>query len=1110
MSEGAEAPPVVAVVITRDPGWWLEESLEALGSQDYGAIDVLVAVAGGREDPSARIARALPGAFVRKAGEALSFSQAANDAMASVQGATFFLVCHDDCAPERSAVRLMVEESFRSNAGVVSPKMVTWEDPLMLLHVGMNVDKTGAVVDRVHPPEIDHGQHDGVREVFVAPGGFTLLRADLIEALGGLDGAIEAMAEDLDLCWRAQVAGARVVVAPEAKVRHLEVTPAGVDPVTKSGERAVTPQAFQRRHELRAVLKCYGAWHLARVLPQALALCVGEIFVALVAGDRLRAAAIANAWRWNFAHRAELRAARRQVQSTRRVPDGALRRNQLHGSARLSRYVSNVSHLGLEVTHARVGGRVVEEDTEPELTGTIAGAFSEDESFDEDWDDRGRRLSSRRTRVLATRRSRLIAGLVIALVLVIGLRHVISGPIPALGQFLPLYSWTSTWHQFFSSWQPAGVGTTAPSTPAFAGLGILGTLLLGAMGLTQKVIIVGSIPIGAWGASRLLRPFASPRASIVGAGAYLGLPLCYDALGHGRLDGLVAFALAPWLIASVMASTDFAPFGSSLGRHGRRAPRAALVETAVLLAVSMAFAPAMVIVLVVAVVGLLIGSAAAGRMRGAGRAVRTASGALGLALILCAPWVVGILSAGTQAVGIFGLRSASTSAPSLASLIHFDLGLVGGSPLGWLLVAAGLLPLVIGSGPRFAWAVRLWSMAIVSWLLTWVVVRGWTGSLAPSVFVLLVPAALGVAACVGLGVAAFETDLFGHRFGWRQLATTVMLAAAVVGVLPVVAELPNGSFGLPATGFSAPLQFLQAQPPASYRVLWLGDPAALPGGGWSAGEGLAYSTSQDGPAGADNLFAPAGPGPAASLGKAVELAELGRTVHLGRLLAPAAIRYVVVVRALAPEMVGIQSAPRYGTTPRLGAALAQQVDLRQVPGGEGFSLYMNEDYLDQRAWRSAPALPSATERQVDGVSVPGASSLRGWGPAALTPDASGSFSGALAPGTLYSATAPGGSFSLTSGAKTLKARAAFSWASQFQTTAPSHAVLSFSGAPLGAVGGILELLAWCMVVLMLMERRLGLRAKFRSLSAGRKSGGDPPDAPGSGPPRGQRGAVALR
>src|ERR1700730_682053 len=208
----AQAPAVVAVVVTTDPGPWFEEALNSLAAQDYQELSVLVLATGDQAGAPERVGRILPDAFVRHLEGRPGYGAAANEALAMVEGAAFFLLCHDDCALDGDAVHKLVEESFRSNAGVVSPKFVNWDDPSLLLHVGMSCDKTGAVVDRVQVGEIDHGQHDAVRDVFVAPGGCVLVRADLWRELGGFDPGIVAMGEDLDLSWRSQVAGSRLVV----------------------------------------------------------------------------------------------------------------------------------------------------------------------------------------------------------------------------------------------------------------------------------------------------------------------------------------------------------------------------------------------------------------------------------------------------------------------------------------------------------------------------------------------------------------------------------------------------------------------------------------------------------------------------------------------------------------------------------------------------------------------------------------------------------------------------------------------------------------------------------------------------------------------------------
>src|SRR5580704_3933610 len=125
----ASAPPVVAVVVTCNPGWWLEECLAALAGQDYPNLSVLVIDADSAEDPTGRVASVMPTAFVRHVRRRHGFATAANEVIGVVEGASHYLFCHDDVAPASSSVRLLVEEAFRSNAGVVAPKLTGWFHP---------------------------------------------------------------------------------------------------------------------------------------------------------------------------------------------------------------------------------------------------------------------------------------------------------------------------------------------------------------------------------------------------------------------------------------------------------------------------------------------------------------------------------------------------------------------------------------------------------------------------------------------------------------------------------------------------------------------------------------------------------------------------------------------------------------------------------------------------------------------------------------------------------------------------------------------------------------------------------------------------------------------
>src|SRR5690606_18000894 len=159
------APAVVAVVVARNPGAWFEETLDALVAQDYPNLSILVIDPASDEELKPRVARAAPSPFVRRLEDNPGYGAAADDVVDVVEGAAFYLMCHDDVAPAPDAVRILVEEAYRSNAAIVGPKLVRWDDPTRLLQVGEGIDHAGYAVPLVDRDELDQEQHDAVRDV---------------------------------------------------------------------------------------------------------------------------------------------------------------------------------------------------------------------------------------------------------------------------------------------------------------------------------------------------------------------------------------------------------------------------------------------------------------------------------------------------------------------------------------------------------------------------------------------------------------------------------------------------------------------------------------------------------------------------------------------------------------------------------------------------------------------------------------------------------------------------------------------------------------------------------------------------------------------------------
>jgi hypothetical protein len=338
------------------------------------------------------------------------------------------------------------------------------------------------------------------------------------------------------------------------------------------------------------------------------------------------------------------------------------------------------------------------------------------------------------------------------------------------------------------------------------------------------------------------------------------------------------------------------------------------------------------------------------------------------------------------------------------------------------------------------------------------------GSFTPSVTVALAPAALAVAACIGLGISSFENDLTGREFGWRQVVSVAALALVAIGLLPVAASAVGGRWGLPSQGVDQPLAFLSNRGHTEVsRVLWLGDPRALPVGGWSVEPGLAYALTPDNPPDTSQVLTPAGPGPAALVAGAVRLAVNGGTVHLGRLLASAGVRYVVVVDGLAPSAAGSLPASVSAPPPAgLRTDLLEQDDLHVVPGEMGVQVYENDEMMPVTAQRVSPLPPVHT------WSYPGPTDIVGWKPvlgAATSPAASG----LVAAGTLYAGYAPAGSFTLIGDGRAAVRRPAFGWAAQYPVSR-GRAALSLSQFPYVPLGVLLEVAAWVALAAALWRR----------------------------------------
>ena len=155
--------------------------------------------------------------------------------------------------------------------------------------------------------EQDKGQYDTAQEVFWASGAAFCCRADVFRMLGGFDADFFAHMEEIDLCWRMQLQGYKIMVEPHSTVYHL-----GGGTMPNESPRKLY---LNYRNNLSMLFKCAPTWQ--RILV-AVARPVADMLSALIyllRGDKALAKATIEAYRDFFALHGELNKKRKAVRS---------------------------------------------------------------------------------------------------------------------------------------------------------------------------------------------------------------------------------------------------------------------------------------------------------------------------------------------------------------------------------------------------------------------------------------------------------------------------------------------------------------------------------------------------------------------------------------------------------------------------------------------------------------------------------------------------------------------------------------------------------------------------------------------------------------------------
>ena len=202
----------------------LAECLAALEKQTHRELQVIVVDNGSVDGSVDLVSQRFPQVTLIQAGENLGFAEGCNRGLAVAQGSWVAMLNNDAFAePEWAAALVRAAESAQPDVGTLQSLMLFEGRPGIVNSTGVELRWNGGGSDRSEG--MSQSECATPAEIFCACAGAAAYRRSMLEQLklksGYFDRTHFMYLEDLDLGWRAQLAGWTAQYVPSSVVHHV-------------------------------------------------------------------------------------------------------------------------------------------------------------------------------------------------------------------------------------------------------------------------------------------------------------------------------------------------------------------------------------------------------------------------------------------------------------------------------------------------------------------------------------------------------------------------------------------------------------------------------------------------------------------------------------------------------------------------------------------------------------------------------------------------------------------------------------------------------------------------------------------------------------------------
>ena len=220
--------PKVAIVILNWNGQnYLEKFLPSLLATAYDNKEIIVADNGSTDGSVSLLQQHFPQIKLIRFNENNGFAKGYNVALKNIQADYYAIINSDiEVLPGWLTPLINLLEQDKLNAAC-QPKLLSYKNRNLFEYAG----GAGGWLDSFGYPfargrvfdicEEDKGQYDTIERVFWVTGAAMIIRSGVFNEMKGFDEYFFAHQEEIDLCWRMQLAGYKLYCCPSSVVYHV-------------------------------------------------------------------------------------------------------------------------------------------------------------------------------------------------------------------------------------------------------------------------------------------------------------------------------------------------------------------------------------------------------------------------------------------------------------------------------------------------------------------------------------------------------------------------------------------------------------------------------------------------------------------------------------------------------------------------------------------------------------------------------------------------------------------------------------------------------------------------------------------------------------------------